>query len=299
VHLEFVEDLGAQGGGWTPVHRYRFPPQEVSFSPGKILQDLTLGPDDPCQTVGTVHACDAASGILDIKKRGAATGHHPLHVHLYDRVTPKPLDSSLLDFARWVNEHGMDATAAKMRAGRDLLLRLPPRTRTERAELLTPKENSLEAALDLARDLDSGLLAIQGPPGAGKTHTGARMILGLARDGHRIGISATSHKVIRNLLDKVLEAAREEGVDLRVAHKPKTGAPKSTDPPPAGLQEVNKPGALAALAAGKVVGGTAWLWASTDCAPSVRGHRVVDGSRQGASKSPVRWKVRFHPLQRV
>jgi uncharacterized protein len=190
-------------------------------------------------------------------------------VHLYDRVTPKPLDSSLLDFARWVNEHGMDATAAKMRACRDLLLRLPPRTRTERAELLTPKENSLEAALDLARDLDSGLLAIQGPPGAGKTHTGARMILGLARDGHRIGISATSHKVIRNLLDKVLEAAREEGVDLRVAHKPKTGAPKSTDPPPAGLQEVNKPGALAALAAGKVVGGTAWLWASTDCEDSL------------------------------
>ena len=50
--------------------------------------------------------------------------------------------------------------------------------------------------------LDHSLLAIQGPPGAGKTYTGARMICELVRQGKRVGITATSHKVISNLLEK-------------------------------------------------------------------------------------------------
>ena len=51
------------------------------------------------------------------------------------------------------------------------------------------------------------MLAIQGPPGAGKTFTGARMICELIRQGKKVGITAMSHKVIRNLLDEVIVAA--------------------------------------------------------------------------------------------
>ena len=265
VHLEFVEDLGTQGRDRNPVHRYRFPPQEGSFSPGDEVRDLTAELDERHLKVGTVHACDLVAGWLDIKKPKAALQHHPRHVHAYDRVPPRPLDGSLLELARWVAEHGIDAGEKKLRAGRDLLLRRPPRTRTARANLLQPGDDPLA----LARDLDGGLLAIQGPPGSGKTHTGARMILALARDGRRVGISATSHKVIRHLLEAVLEAAREEGVDLDVAHKPSSRGPRSSAPLPPGLEEVDKHGALAALDAGKVVGGVAWLWAASDCEDSL------------------------------
>jgi uncharacterized protein len=75
--------------------------------------------------------------------------------------------------------------------------------------------------------------------------------------------------VIRNLLEAVLAAAREEGVELQVAHKPSSRGPRSTEPLPAGLEEVDKAGALDALDAGKVVGGVAWLWAAGDCADAL------------------------------
>ena len=41
------------------------------------------------------------------------------------------------------------------------------------------------------------MFAIQGPPGAGKTFTGARMICELVKAGKKIGVTALSHKVIR------------------------------------------------------------------------------------------------------
>lgn len=46
---------------------------------------------------------------------------------------------------------------------------------------------------------DSSVLAIQGPPGSGKTYIGASLILHLRKAGKKIGITAVSHKVIRNL----------------------------------------------------------------------------------------------------
>ena len=53
--------------------------------------------------------------------------------------------------------------------------------------------------------MDRSVLPIQGPPGAGKTFTGARMICQLVNQGKKVGITAVSHKVIRKLLDEVLK----------------------------------------------------------------------------------------------
>jgi uncharacterized protein len=87
------------------------------------------------------------------------------------------------------------------------------------------------------------------------------MIVALARAGKRVGVTAVSHKVIRNLLDEVLRAAAEEGVPVAAAHKVKEPAADA----PAGLEQLkDNAKALAAVEAGKVVGGTAWLWAGDD-----------------------------------
>ena len=68
------------------------------------------------------------------------------------------------------------------------------------------EQNALVAALD------SSCLFIQGPPGSGKTYTGARLIVSLISAGRRVGVAATSHKAINNLLAEVESAAREAGV---------------------------------------------------------------------------------------
>ena len=62
--------------------------------------------------------------------------------------------------------------------------------------------------------LDRTTLAIQGPPGAGKTYIGAQMIRALVRAGKRVGVTAGSHKVIRNLLDAVRTQERDAGAPL-------------------------------------------------------------------------------------
>jgi hypothetical protein len=77
----------------------------------------------------------------------------------------------------------------------------------------------LAAALRLALALDGGVLPIQGPPGSGKTYTGARMITAMANAGLRVGVTANSHKVVRNLLDGVRQASDELGLDLPCIQK--------------------------------------------------------------------------------
>jgi uncharacterized protein len=134
-----------------------------------------------------------------------------------ERVSPKPVDGALLQFARtvaWAGARGPHA------AGWDLLAAARPRLSPAAAgPLRRPGEDGLKAAVRLVRSLDSSILPIQGPPGSGKTYTGARMIAALGREGCSIGVTAVSHKVIRNLLGKALEAAREAGLDLRGGSK--------------------------------------------------------------------------------
>ena len=96
------------------------------------------------------------------------------------------MTESLLRLGAWVAEHGIDAPG-EHRAARDLLLRRPPRLAGDEAPLQMtlldpieglalrrPGENAVDAASRLALALDGGVLAIQGPPGSGKTFTGAR-----------------------------------------------------------------------------------------------------------------------------
>ena len=61
----------------------------------------------------------------------------------------------------------------------------------------------------LAPRLQQTTLCIQGPPGTGKTYTAAAVIVELLRRGHRVGVTAQSHKVILKLMNDVLAAMLE------------------------------------------------------------------------------------------
>jgi uncharacterized protein len=113
--------------------------------------------------------------------------------------------------------------------------------------------------------LDETTLAIQGPPGSGKTTTGAAMILDLVRAGRSVGIAALSHKVISNLLDEVMAAAKRDDVSLRAVQRmdhPRADAPDGVE------FAGDNAKARAALESGAlVVAGTSWLWTG----PQLRG----------------------------
>ena len=247
--LDFIGTVG--GSAKSPVHRYGFPEQEAAFDPGDELHEIGGG------TVGKVSALDLLSRTLDVAKYSRAVDLHPSAVMVNDRVNPEPVNTALLQVARTIAEHGVDAEGP-YRAVRDLLLRKNPRLRVPAKALRTPGEGIVEAAIRLADGLDNGVLPIQGPPGTGKTYTGARMIVALARQGKRIGVTAVSHKVIVNLLKEVLRAARQDGAPLQAVHKDSKASEELIE----GLEEVtDNARAYAALAAGRIAGGTTWFWA--------------------------------------
>lgn len=252
--LEFVETVG--GTARCPIHRYRFAAQDHDIRAGAKLQA------QQGKKLGEVVAIDLAGRLVDVKKRGDMRDAHPRAVFAHDVINAEPLPSSIERLAEWVANGGVDAEG-KWRATRDLLLRLPPRLASGSSGLLRKEgEELLDAARRLALDLDGGVLAVQGPPGSGKTYMGARMICALVRAGKRVGVTAVSHKVIRNLLEEVASAAREGGQRIALAHK----IDKSDVAPDDVIEIEDNKEVLNALRGGsvQVVGGTPWLWARDD-----------------------------------
>jgi hypothetical protein len=98
-------------------------------------------------------------------------------------------------------------------------------------------------------------LFVQGPPGSGKTYMGARLILHLLARGKRVGVAATSHKAIHNLLDEIVKA----GLDVPGLKKCSSGNPESVYErgPIESREDVDPfldPGV-------RLLAGTAWLFA--------------------------------------
>ena len=143
---------------------------------------------------------------VDIKKRMDSVDRHPPAVFSHELVNARVLAESLVGIGEYVAENAIDGGGAHLLVARDLLLRQRPRTGG--APLHNDGETTVQAALRVAPLLQGGVLPIQGPPGAGKTFTGARMICALVDAGAKVGITANSHKVIRNLLDEVVQAGR-------------------------------------------------------------------------------------------
>src|SRR2546428_3372805 len=86
------------------------------------------------------------------------------------------------------------------------------------------------------------------------------MICNLVRAGKKVGVCATSHKVIRNLLEKVVEAAKEAQISPRCFHKDRDDADDSATGDVTVITDNAR--ALRSLRSGaaRVLGGTAWLW---------------------------------------
>jgi predicted RecB family nuclease len=250
--------VGPTGGtAKAPIHRYNFVAQETELRGGEDLRNLGGA------KLGAVEAISVEERWLDIKKRGDSAGIHPDAIFSHSVIKTDVLANSLVGIGEWVADHGINGDGA-FQAARDLLLRLPPRIGGH--QIQRSDESSLEAALRAASRIDGGLFPIQGPPGSGKTHAGARMVCELVKSGKTVGITANSHKVIRNFLDAVVKAAEEMSVDARCIQKPSEIEPHQ---PRLRFAKTNADliGAIGTNA--NVAGATAWFWSSPDAVDSV------------------------------
>jgi hypothetical protein len=250
--LQFIARVG--GTTKSPVDRYSYPRQDTEVRDGDALH-LPDGTN-----FGSVATIDRVARMVDVKKRSSQADVHPAALFAHSVVNSDVLADALLRMADDVAQHGISG-GTQFRAARELLLNRPPRLRSGAFEA-QPGESAVQFAIRIAADLDHTVLAIQGPPGAGKTFTGAQMICELVRRGARVGITAVSHKAIRTLLDATVKAASEFRLPMTCIHKVTTkGDPPSTIEEPTDNAET-----LARLRDGRanVVGGTQWLWARPD-----------------------------------
>jgi uncharacterized protein len=263
--VEPIEPVDAVNRNGRQTWRYRFPPQDFDlgriggklYDPAKQQADPDASPFD--WSVGDLVAVDLAGRTVDIKR--SIEEPHPRAVVPLPWLQTKDHQTRLYQLGEWVAEHGI-AGPGPSRAVRDLLLGVPPRAgQSGGAPLVQANETDLEAARRMALTLDSTVLAVQGPPGAGKTYTGARMIATLLAAGKKVGVTATSHKVISNLLQAVLKAADEDGIEVRAIQRGDADVVVTDARVARAKQTKDVIDALdngsAALAAG-----TGWLWAS-------------------------------------
>jgi len=264
--LTFVDELGPLKQ--SVLRRYRFDPdQDTRIDVGRSVH--ALGPDPDEDPFGAeVIDVDPIAGTVDIKVGRAAP--HPRALIPTGPVRTDAQWRALGRLADHVIEHGIEGPGPH-RAARDLLLRVPPRIHgIDGGTVLLPDgADALATARRFAVALDDTVLPVQGPPGTGKTYTAARMILDLVARGRKVGLTAQSHRVIGNALEKVVEAAAEEGAQLRIAQKAGTDDLATLAE---GIVRVTTNEAVAdGLRDGTfdVVGGTAWLWAREELAGAV------------------------------
>jgi uncharacterized protein len=213
--LTLLETVDTTARG-IPTHRYQFEPQDTDIRGGEAVKQN--GGD----SLGTVVQISPDECTMDIKKSKATADIHPDAVFAHQVIRTNEQEASLIRLAEYVIEHGLYADGS-FKSSRELLLRAAPNLSDELIQ--QDGELTLDAALRLSRLLNGGVLPIQGPPGTGKSFTGAHMICSLVQQGNKVGITANSHKVIRNLLDKVIEVAGEKGMDVSCIQKPKEYEP--------------------------------------------------------------------------
>ena len=78
-----------------------------------------------------------------------------------------------------------------------------------------PRARLDRSLTDAALSLDGSYLFVQGPPGAGKTWSGARAAIALMRAGRRVGVTALSRRAIHKFLHDLEEAALEQRFEFR------------------------------------------------------------------------------------
>jgi predicted RecB family nuclease len=141
----------------------------------------------------------------------------------------------------------------------DLLMRRAPSLIDDGELMPVQSDDYLPSVINAVERMHRTVLAIQGPPGSGKTYLGSRTIAHLVEQGKKIAVVANSHSAVENLLAGCVDA----GVSGAVIAK----QPKKEDRTP---REWTTPSGYSVMknwrakqAGGYVIGGTAWTFCSS------------------------------------
>lgn len=224
-----------------------------------------IGPGDPVSTA-TIEAALQAD-VHGLLFGGALMPDLPVSDEPSDAPASPSALPSVLDAAASLT--GVESASA------DLLFRRAPRLKksasnAKNAENL-PREvdfsasdlPTVDAVHAAVRALDHSYVAVQGPPGAGKTFLASHVIARLVAEGAKVGVVAQSHAVIENLM---VACCARDGFDVSRAVRLR-GKSVTPDAPWSEVSD-SELVELISGAGGLLFGGTVWDYVSERRVPA-------------------------------
>ena len=231
------------------LYEYRFDTaQESTLLPGGCLSAEQPGEKMQLESV------DRRRGLAYIKAGKTRQVPPALNLIPDEHVPDKVLAEAVYTFAEQVQQNGLEPNPIL-----DIVERRPPRLLDHAGGPILQGDDVLNGAIAAVTRLDHSALCIQGPPGSGKTYTGARIIKALIASGRRVGITSNSHKAISHLLGKVAELLLADGTRGQIIRV--TGDGNDAVLAYANVTQVPSAGALVMTDDVVLIGGTAWTFA--------------------------------------
>jgi uncharacterized protein len=244
---------------WT--YTYRFPAQQHKVSPGSYMD-----PDRRDARALDVESVDDDARLVRVKKW--PDDPHPRALVAGGPIATGAQQAALRRFAAAVLDGSERAVYS---AASDMLRRARPRiTGLHEGDQVQPETRPGAEAIapddvaDLALRLDRSALPVQGPPGSGKTYSGAIVIATLLAAGKRVGVTSTGHKAINNLLQCVEEAVAKRGESFRGVKRFDKGNPDSAFRSKRDAPFIENGDKNAPFGEYDLVAGTSWLFSRHD-----------------------------------
>ncbi len=204
--------------GLQKIYTYKFSKQDFKVKENENVLNALVGDLDK-NKVGKVLKIDETSNDESIIKISSKDDQLPkvLSIVKSGFVNPAPIIQAI---RRFVDSSLKDEK--KYKPTYEILNKNYPKIKNvKEGENIIKNKDFLDDALKTVEAMNKTYLYFQGPPGVGKTHTAAFIIIELLKKSKKIGITANSHKVIFNLLKKIEELTvnKNKNFSFKGVHK--------------------------------------------------------------------------------
>jgi len=193
------------------VYKYIFPEQEYKLKKGRGVIIANNSDQERADYAGTIKELDQINRTLVLRKGFSKEQKQlPKTLSIGEKVMEQSrfdnLNKNIYFFCDNVlkNEEGFKALKSFLRKD------IPNIKGLKAGDKILSSDNFDKEIPDIISRLESSYLFLQGPPGTGKTYQSANAIIELLKQKKRIGITANSHKVIHNLLERIETLANKK-----------------------------------------------------------------------------------------
>ncbi len=195
------------------LYKYIYPDQEFKLKKGKQVFIANNVDQDRPDSAGKIEELDPIERIITLRK-GISKNDLPLPKKL--SIGEKPpkanrysnLNSNIYKYCENILENKKNYKAITSLLNRDF-----PNIKNIKTGEKIIKTNNFEFEIPkILLNMQDSYIFCQGPPGTGKTFQAANSIIELIRNNKTVAVTANSHKVIHNLLEKVEDLSKKKGL---------------------------------------------------------------------------------------